>query len=402
MMLKLIVDVSSGIDGFHSKVVVKPNNRDLFLQGILLFLMGERISLHADNSQSEDEQSLTSDKNLQRFLAKLELKGVITKAKKNVDMMLFSQHKKDGVPRYSGFVLNKGEYVKTSNETSRLNQDYAKYFQDGLFDMFAIPNDVLDGYIQTWEDRKVELVLNIEKCTDDDLYFKASLTKHGAKIVHSIFKQVISTLGFIGLNEYHISDDPYFEIMGNFEATKDAAVIYRSKAKKYNEVDKERSKCSLIRHQIRMCLYTVKYLEMYDDKFISNKQPACSQFGHKGLNMKSKAGVEQLIHSIKELHEPIVEQRSSNSGTEFYKSIMQASSYSVATSTPVLNNRYDGRFDLYVKSDIDTLSEIQSRILTSNRYYLNVGKRSLGVLRKPSGVLPCDKFSDISDDVKNT
>ena len=403
MILKLTMDVASGIDGFHSKVVVNPNNRDLFLQGILLFLMGERISLYADNSKSTDERTNNCDKNLKHFLSKLELKGVITKAKKNIDMMLFSQHKKNGVPRYSGFVLKKGEYVKTSDENSRLNQDYAKYFKDGLFDMFAIPDVVLDSYVNIWESKKKEHIKDIVKLLDEVLYDKGNLTKEGTEIVYEVFSKFIKSIEFKDLNKFQISDDPYNEVISHFESAKEAAIIFKSKAKKYTEGDKEKSYRNLIRHQMRMCMFTQKYLEMYYDKFTDNIPPRqCSQFGHKGLNMKSKAGINKLITSLQDIQSPVIEQRSNNSGTEFYKSIIQASSYGVATSTPVLNNRYDGRFDLYIKSDIATLSTIQARILSSNRYYLNVGKRSLGTLRKTSGILPNDKFLDLKDDVKNT
>jgi len=395
-MLKLSIDVHSGIMEFKDRVVSNSDNRDIFLQGILLYLMGERVSLHAFDGLSDEEKQPLID-----FLDKVELKGVTTPAHKCVDVMLFQQHKKDGVPRFGAHHVKDGK-LWLDTEHNRLNATYAKFIKRGLFDMFALSNDDLMVYLDSWREHRTMLINDITDIINNDLSYdtKMWLLKPSLESLIESLHNCITKCG-ISVN-VEIGSTPYDTTMQWADAAAVAQKLLFSKRKGIRDAEKERARLELELQQLRMTLFAHQYMLMFFDLFDGDKKPTnCSKFGHSLLDMKSKKTVQAYLESLINIDKPIVDKRSSNNATEFYKSMMQASSYGVATISPVKAVRYDGKIELYVNSDRETLLMILERIRSSHRYYLNVGKRSFGRLRPPAGLMPPNTFNDVKDDVKD-
>lgn len=396
-MLKLSIDIQSGILEFKERVKANPENRNLFLQGILLYLMGERVSLYALKNLPEDARSIIIE-----FLSKVELKGRIITSQSNIDVMLFSQHKKDGVPRFALHNVKSGELLD-DRENSRLNPKYRDFIADGLFDMFAIQNETLTNYHHQWECHKGSFIEKASPIINNDSSYdnKSCLTKEPAESLLELLNNLIRTcrIDFVA----DIGDTPYNTVMEKIESATDAKKVLLSKKKTTLDTSREDAKNKLISHQIRMCLFASKYIQMYLSLFTDSKKPTnCSKFGQSALDMKVKRTLQDLLNSLRDISLPVTDMRSANGATEFFKSMMQASSYGVAKTSPVKAVRYDGTFELYVDGERDLLADILNRIESSNRYFLNIGKRSFGKLRKPSGLAPRYMFDEIEDDVKVT
>jgi hypothetical protein len=402
-MLKISIDVQSGIDGFLSKVVANPNNRHLFLHGILLNLMGERISLHALDKCDNPEFVLQKEK-LQNFLDRLSIKGVTTKSNFCFDTMSFEQSNKHGVPTFTTAMPQNTHIESIKNLGHRLNPDYMHYTKSGLLDSFAIPDDEFIHCLigDHWFRCKTNILSALKSVIARESFESAAnlCTQDALDILNLINFELEKLPTISALKRYEIGDSPYKTIMDSFERA--AMSNKEAKKKKNSEENRLLSLQRLEAHQIRMCMFAVQYIAMYLDKHSDGTPPRlCSQFGIKELNMKSKAGILNLVEFLEDVNKPILSKPNMNGSTEFYKSIIKSSPYGVSTSSPVLNKRYDGRFELYVKSDPDTLLFIKDRIMNSDRYFLRVGKRSLGKLIGEPGIMPQHKFDSIIDDVNH-
>lgn len=397
-MLKLTIDVLSGVSGFVERVSMKPENRDVFLQGILLYLMGERVSLYALDKHVDDPLFAEQSVRLKTFLAQLKLKGCITEKRSSYDVMSFSQHKKDGAPRYANHTLVKGKLVPSS-QVSRLNTEYSSYIQAGLFGAFAMPKERLVEAVPLWKESRHSLckmltsIISSSDASDGKL-----LSKKAAQHIVDVASSKLSELQLNEYVKYDIGDAPYSTIMRCFEAATDAKLTFSSKRKNVSERMRDDAEHILICHQLRLLCFVHAYLMMYVQRFVTTVPPSCSKFGQPGLDFKQTQQIVSFIDSCDNLSQPILDKRSSNGETEFYKTFVNCSPYGVATSSPVLHKRYDGQFDLYVQADVATLKLILGRIKQSQRYYLTVGKQCYGKLRRPGGILPSSRFEQAIDD----
>ncbi|RXJ70849.1 hypothetical protein CS022_22250 [Veronia nyctiphanis] len=152
--------------------------------------------------------------------------------------------------------------------------------------------------------------------------------------------------------------------------------------------------------QLRFSYFMWRYLSMYVALFVDGEKiPNCTKFGMNSLDYKGKAGLERLYNWLDDPLKELKEKASQNASTEFYKGIFNAPKYGVSTRAPVRHVRYDGIFELYVNTSRELEAMIQARIEQSGRWYLRVGKLSVGRLSKLPERIPPQHWPSINDDV---
>ncbi len=425
-MLKIAIHVRSGIQNIvvpqkdkgsylnKFKLKFEPANRHKFLQGILLYLMGERVSLYALDREYDDEFWQEQRVKLNEFLAHVELKGCIKLHQSNYDLMTFTQHRKHGVPMYGNHQFEGNELKLIGDDDSRLNERYEPFIQDGLFDVFCIHPEAATSLLKLgcWKTTQKKLIVLLSQILDDDSAFNdKNLTLDNAKKI----KQQLSVL-FNPLTSQHCAysgDDVYrriIDVIGDMDTPLKNLKFKKSGYKlKPSERTEEQQQCIsetlalFDANKIVFSYFMWRYLAMYVD--LHDKQEKimqCTSFGLKSLNYKSKAGIGHLCDWLKNPLDVISDKASQNSRDEFYKGVFKASKYGVSTRAPVLTKRYDGDFELYIQAPRELELIIQQRIEQSNRWYLRVGKLSLGRMTRLPERIPSMYWSTIEDDTVET
>lgn len=429
-MLKITIDVKSGIKEFVVPAKAKGSyidkfglsyqakNRHKFLQGVLLYLMGERVSLYAierhkaSKSKPEDDpiwhQQQTT---LNDFLSKLDLKGCIKPYKKNIDVMAFSQHRKHGVVMHANYKLNGNNIETIGEDGSRLNADYGEFVKAGLFDVFDLPNADLSRLLtsKAWETSKPRVNAALLSVLEDADAFdeKNILTLSAAKHLQTKLADIFVALPKVPDEIKH--EDTYRAVVNNF-ITHDALLSEaNAKSSPFKTEIADRTPAQIEKvdeltaglevNQARFSYFMWRYLLMYIDLFeTKGGKPNCTKFGISSLDFKTQKGLASLVDWLNDPLKAFNEKPSQNASTEFYKGIFIAPKYGVSTRAPVNHVRYDGVFELYINTDSETESFIQSRIMQSGRWYLRVGKLSLGRLRKTPERIPPSYWQSIKDD----
>ena len=424
-MLRIALDVKSGTKEFIQPSRVRgsyiekfrlesnPDNRHQFLKGLLLYLMGERVSLYAFDKGSRNEDALWNlqKEKLDTFLSQIELKGCIKAQQVSTDLMSFSQHRKHGVPLYGNYQFNGNSLVEIGEHGSRLNERYAPFVAEGLFDIFDYPDEQLNRLMkkESWEvirkkiHKELGLILGEKQSFSGSNLKLSSARKLVAKLDN--FFELLPPL-----SSEKTSNNMYTCIIDFF--TSYTVDLKHLKSKKYGFlVDKAQRKASeqlyidnalhkISKAQLRLSYFMWRYLKMYILLFEnSNKLPQCTSFGFKSLDYKNKTVLERLRDWLSDPTQALIEKPTLNASTEFYKGVFSASKYGVAPRAPVRHVRYDGVFELYVQSHRELEVDIQNRIMNSERWYLRVGKLSVGRLSKPPERIPSQYWETIEDDI---
>ncbi|RXJ70850.1 hypothetical protein CS022_22255 [Veronia nyctiphanis] len=195
-MLRITLDVKSGVKEFVVPPKVKgsyiekfklqhnPENRHKFLKGLLLYLMGERVSLYALDNDQDDALWSEQKQQLDSFFAQIELKGCIKPHRSNIDLMSFTQHRKHGVPLYGDYQFNGNDLIEVGEHGSRLNERYAPFIINGLFDAFDLTDQQISAQMtcNSWTETREKLKAAMSAVLDDDKAFSGkNLTLSAAK-----------------------------------------------------------------------------------------------------------------------------------------------------------------------------------------------------------------------------
>ncbi len=428
-MLKITIDVKSGNKAFVVPAKLKgsyiekfglthqPENRHKFLHGVLLYLMGERVSLYAierhkgsKSTPKDDPRWYAQQTALETFLAKLDVKGCVKPYQQNIDVMGFSQHRKHGVVMHTNYKLNGNNIEAVGEEGSRLNADYGEFVKAGLFDVFDLPEADLPILLKnkTWETAKEKVNAALLSVLEDDAAFNGGkLTLSAAKHLESKLAQVFVALPIATDAIKH--EDTYRAVVNHF-ITHDA-LLSEANAKsspfKVEIADRtpaqikkvEELTAGLVVNQVRFSYFMWRYLLMFIALFeAKGSTPNCTKFGISSLDFKTQKGLASLVDWLNDPLNAFNEKPSQNANTEFYKGIFTAPKYGVSVRAPVQHVRYDGAFELYINTDTETESFIQTRIMQSGRWYLRVGKLCVGRLRKTPERIPPSYWQSIKDD----
>ncbi|PSV30340.1 hypothetical protein C9J44_20855 [Photobacterium sp. GB-27] len=446
-MLKITLDVHSGTQNIVVPDKVKgsyiekfnlafnPHNRPLFLQGMLLFLMGERVSLHAINQNAEEDDLWVMQKQrLCHFLDKLELKGCLRPQSSNYNLITYEQHRKHGVPMYA-MQQFEGNAI-TPITDSRLNQRYAPFIENGLFDVFRlIPCVIKPTYngstladIMTqpvnidvlfkngnWALHKNMLIdLLSTVLNEKDNFIKGNLTQQATDAMLTTLDHIFLPLStkYIGLRS---DGNSYNHIMEHIEGIQHAIALLKMKQLGYGHIESDRTpqqkkwivsiEESISRTAAVFAYFMWQYLKMYKQLYVQeqdkgkNGAPSCTKFGLNCLDFKGAKGLEALLNWLNNPEKAFSDKPSQNSSTEYYKGVFNAPKYGVSTRSPVLTQRYDGVFELYIKSDAETEQFIMQKIKQSGRHYLRVGKLCLAELAQRPTRIPSSYWDQIEDDI---
>ena len=399
----------SYIEKFH--LTHNPKNRHFLLKGMLLFLMGEKVSLYALNQEIDDELWLEQKEKILRFLDKIELKGNIIVSSSNYNQILYEQHRKHGYVSYANqqCIDNK---LFPLNENSRLNERYSPYVCDGLFNAFRLPPCVITPVYNdkklsdiditpidsdllfrsgNWGSNKDRVKQAIEACLQDESNFIKN-----SKLTYLAASKLISKLNkiFKKIPENHkqLQDlhDGFNQIHGHISAVSNPLNIIKKESNKYDPLQPISSYPPLIQKSVDVIqslepifAYTAwRYLIMYQDLFGKDKSvlpTKCTRFGISSIDFKTKKSLLALLEWLNNPQKAVNETVNGNNKTEFQKSVF-ANKYGVSTQAPVLTKRYDGRFYLYIKSDHVTEKFIMQKVKRTNRGFLRVGKHGLASL----------------------
>ena len=445
-MLKVTLDVHSGtqkivmpdkvknsyIEKFNLNV--NPDNRPLFLQGILLFLMGERVSLHVVNQDAGDDEVWAKQKlGLCAFLDKLELKGCLRPQASNYNLITFEQHRKHGVPMYAMQQFEGNTLIPITE--SRLNKRYAEFIDNGLFDVFRlmpcavkpiyngsklaniitqpVNTDVLfkSGNWLLHKNTLVDLLATV--LNDKSNFIKGNLTYQATDAMLATLNQI-----FIPVSTEHVVLRPdgnsYNHIMEHIEGVQNGIALFKVKQLGYDLdmsartpeqqqwidcVDESSSRTAAV-----FAYFMWQYLSMYQQLYLQEQAkgkdgaPSCTKFGLNCLDFKGEKGLEALANWLQDPKKAFSDKPSQNSNTEYYKGVFDASKYGVSTRSPVLTQRYDGVFELYIKSDVETERLIMDKIKHSGRHYLRVGKLCLAELTQLPARIPSSYWETVEDD----
>jgi hypothetical protein len=426
-MLRIGLDVQSGtnyvvvpkkskgsyIDKF--KLAHNPDNRHKFLQGLLLALMGERVSLYAlDRADMCMEWEQATGK-LKEFIDKVDIKGNLNEHRGNFHLGLFEQHRKHDAVKHTGYIVDDGIVQKTDENISRLNLAYSPFIEAGLFDMFLVQPDKVDTSMLK-KDRKSALsVLKaaINETLNSDTHFDGEfINAEGINIfcdkLDSVFLNALDPKSAASSG-----DNIYSTIMDMLEANdfiskqlnKENSLLNKSLMNEQEEVELNNiSNTSETRILIFSC-FAWHYLSMYKELLANHTgkgKANCSTFGIKSLDFKKKSTLKNLLDWLSDCSKPLKESRSLNGNSEYFKTVFNASKYNVSTSAPTLTRRYDGTFELFVKSDKETEQFIKDKITKSGCWVTRVGKLSLGRLQGQPELIPSSYWEKITDDVVNT
>ncbi|HIF9399750.1 TPA: hypothetical protein ACX6RT_003719 [Photobacterium damselae] len=444
-MLKVTLDVHSGtqkivmpdkvkgsyIEKFNLKF--NPDNRPLFLQGILLFLMGEKVSLHVINQDASDDEVWTKQKlGLCAFLDKLELKGCLRPQASNYNLITFEQHRKHSVPMYAMQQFEGNTLIPITE--SRLNKRYAEFIDNGLFDAFRLmPCAVKPIYNGS------KLVNVVTQPVNTDVLFKSgNWPLHKNTLMDLLTTVLNNKSNFIKGNlTYEATDAMLATLNQIFTLVSTDHVVLRPDGNSYNHIMEHiegvQNALSLVKvkqlgcgldesmrtpdqqlwiHSIDASIdstaavfayFMWQYLNMYKQLYLQERAkgkdrvPSCTKFGLNCLDFKGK-GLEALANWLQDPKKAFSDKPSQNSYTEYYKGVFDASKYGVSTRAPVLTRRYDGVFELYIKSDVETEQLIMNKIKHSGRHYLRVGKLCLAELTQLPTRIPSSYWEMIEDD----
>ena len=427
-MLKITMEVKSGTQqpvmpskvkgSYIEKFKLKhnPENRPLFLRGILMALMGERVSQYAiakdpvetfKNDPENLKRFTSATDNLNGFLNKIELKGNIKAFHSSHEYISFSQHRKHGFPAFAGYKIVKESLVPIDENNSRLSSTYSDYIQEGLLDIFLI------------DERQVSSLLvskNADKALDEIKAVFSSLLGNednfdgvmlDKDVARSTVDKLAKVFGMWTIDEKLIcrSGDYIYPRVMDVLAENDAIKKYlNAKKSPYQKAQEERKESEnttidgylrkLDDHKILFAFFAMRYLDMY-----CRIDSACSKFGIANFNFKSKKICDDYLKWLESPVAPLTESRSQNGYTEFYKSFFIASKYGVSTNAPVLMKKYDGVFELYVKTDDETEEQIRQRIKKSGVWITRVGKLSYGRLLNDPACISNRYWEEIEDDV---
>lgn len=507
-MLKVTLDVHSGTqkivmpdkvkDSYIEKFNLNfnPDNRPLFLQGILLFLMGERVSLHVVNQDAGDDEVWVKQKQgLCTFLDKLELKGCLHPQASNYNLITFEQHRKHGVPMYAMQQFEGNTLIPITE--SRLNKRYAEFIDNGLFDVFrlmpcavkliyngsklaniitqSVNTDVLfkNGNWPLHKNTLVDLLVTV--LDDKSNFIEGNLTYQATDAMLATLNQIFTPVSteYVALRA---DGNSYNHIMEHIEGVQNAIALFKVKQLGYDlDVSARTPEQQQWIHSIdeSSCRTTAvfayfmwQYLSMYQQRFLQEegsirektmmligkkktlfnkklanfkkkaeienrhlnsneehqkqmleqklkkdiekikekmcqdlkKSPKCTAFGLDCLNLKSKKGLQALAHWLQKPNKAFNDKPNSNSCSDYYKGVFDASKYGVSTRSPVLTQRYDGVFELYIKSDVETEQLIMDKIKHSGRHYLRVGKLCLAELTQLPARIPSSYWDTVEDD----
>ncbi|PSV92463.1 hypothetical protein [Photobacterium iliopiscarium] len=508
-MLKVTLDVHSGTQKIVMPDKVKgsyiekfnlnfnPDNRPLFLRGILLFLMGERISLHVVNQDAGDDEVWVKQKQgLCAFLDKLELKGCLRPQASNYNLITFEQHRKHGVPMYAMQQFEGNTLIPITE--SRLNKRYAEFIDNGLFDVFRLMPcavkpiyngsklaNIITQPVNTdvlfksgnWPLHKNTLMDLLSTILSDCNYFIEDkvLTSQATDVMLATLNQI-----FTPVSTEHVALRPdgnsYNHIMEHIKGAQNTIYLFKVKQLGYgldestrtpeqqqwiHSMDESSSRTAAV-FAYFMWQYLSMYQQLYlqeegsirentmkligkketlfnkkianfkkkaeiEKRYLNNneehqklmleqklkkdiekikekmcqdlkKSPDCTAFGLDCLNLKSKKGLQALAHWLQNPKKAFNDKPKSNSCSDYYKGVFDASKYGVSTRSPVLTQRYDGVFELYIKSDVETEQLIMDKIKHSGRHYLRVGKLCLAELTQLPARIPSRYWETVEDD----
>jgi len=425
-MLRISLDVQSGtsymvvpkkskgsyLDKFNLRH--NPDNRHLFLKGLLLALMGERISLYALERLEENHEWEESVGKLELFLSKIELKGNLNEQRSNFHLGLFEQHRKHDAVKYANYIVDNGEIKETDENTSRLNAKYSPYIEAGLFDMFVVNMSVFKSkfLIKNSKLTLASLTEAISFTLKNNLNFDGDyINATGISVFQDQLKGIFVTDVELELPLCD-GDNIYGSIMDLLEDNDAISKSLNKKKSLFKKLDRtEDEEVSLRKifniaddRMIIFGYFALRYLTMYGDLLASNKgkvKPNCSSFGIKSLDFKKKSMLVSFQTWLLDYSKPLKESSSVNGNSEYFKTVFNAPKYNVSKSAPTLSKRYDGTFELFIKTDRETEAFIKDKIVQSNCWITRVGKLSLGRLQGLPDIIPNSYWDKITDDVVN-
>lgn len=413
-MLHIMLEVQAGTKEFVmpsklkgsyiEKFLLAPQaeNKHLFHQGLLLALMGERVSLYSLNRDDKDERWTHEVAKLQNWLSDLAFKEEIKPYHASYHIQSFQQHRKHGVLRHSGYIADKSKLIPLSQDQSKLDPDYSPFVRQGLFDIFQVDIDQFEKHYlnESYLKSHTRLCDCIQTILDKEALFDQGTLHLSA--AESLINNLKSIFKIDAIRE----EDAYTEDTFIYEPTvsffEDNFIMKSrlnklAKAKPTDKVTTEQAELKRILHMkaLMFGFFTMKYLEMFLVLNPKNSQQP-SQFGISVLSMKSKKGFQAFSKWLNQVEEPLTTKRNQDGATEFYKTCFIAPKYNVSTSAPTTNIRYDGLFHLYIKSTAEKEQEIKRRIMHGQNWITKVGKLSLGKLHQPPTIIPNSYWNAIT------
>lgn len=372
-------------DSYIEKFLLEPQseNKHLFHQGLLLALMGERVSLYSLDRNQQDEKWTQEVNKLQTWLSDLEFKEQIKPYHESYHIQSFEQRRRHGVLRHTGYLAEQNTLTPLTPDRSKLYPTYARFIQQGLFDIFPIDIDQFEKHYlnEPYLQAHTRLRDYVQTLVDEDDNFDNGIIHLNAA------QSMVENLKSIFKIDMVRKDDVYTEDTFLYEPT------IRFFEENLN-MKKSLNQRTMHLRALMFGFFTMKYLKMLlilRQKI--NKQP--STFGINALDMKSRIGFEGFLKWLNQVEEPLTSKRSINGATEFYKSCFKAR-YNVTTSAPTTNIRYDGMFHLYIKSTPEKEQDIRHRIIHGQNWITKVGKLCLGKLHQIPTIIPNSHWDSIN------
>lgn len=435
-MLKITLAVESGIQefvpmttkagkshGYEKNFLLKHNehNEHILHKGLLLRLMGEKFSQYAmkrlDNTLPRfgekrmkgslgltttfDEDRAELDTNIVEqykvvndFLDKLETKHLINTDSTNFNLQSFEQHRKDGFLQYPSFSTISEKLERLSVDNEPLSPYYKEVLSvDDMLGIFLVETnrmpEVCVGSLAETAMRGSEILRTLDFSSSQVTIADALRVSSELKSLFITDINKLKTKSFDNIFN-NVTDE--LEINGDYVKTVNG-LMKKPKLRDSEQVVLDSIKTHYLNHQIKILYYTYKYLSCEQKKADSNKSASKNP---SKFDVRSGEGgsfnvpaifcysaskmINSLIEWLDDLMTPVTGSGNKKSHAQFKVAITNQGKCGTSRSAPVKSIKYDGTFELFIKTDSETEQLILDRMEFAKVWKLRVGKQCLGSL----------------------